>query len=113
MTKAINKNFTLLDFVKRKDANRLLDDYGEKLVAHCIKKRNEELDVCDSAAYPYGIGYNELRFIGLDSCGKPYFESNNIHDWERGDDVYCQFHWCDLSAYEREAIVDFLCFAEI
>lgn len=105
--------FSLLDFVRRKDAAHVLDEYGERFVARCIKKRNEEIDVCDSAVYPHGIGYHELRFIGVDSCGTPYFESNNIHDWAKSDDVYRQFHWCDLSTYEREAIVNFLCFADV
>lgn len=46
MTKAINKNFTLLDFVKRKDAANVLGVYGEE----CLNDDGSVMSLADQAA---------------------------------------------------------------
>lgn len=65
---------------------------------------NTEIDVSAHNETNHGIGYNELRYLSVNKNGKLYFESNNIHDWSQGEDVYKIFTWDELTDYEKEAI---------
>lgn len=67
-----------------------------------------EVDVCEYNPHNFGIGYDELRYFSIDTEGKPIFESNNVHDWERGEDAYKVYAWEDLTDYEKPAIEDIL-----
>lgn len=65
---------------------------------------NAEIDVSAYDETNYGIGYNELRYLYVNKNGKLCFESNNIHDWSKGEDVYKIFTWNELTDYEKETI---------
>lgn len=65
---------------------------------------NTEIDVSAYDATNYGIGYNELRYLSVNCSGQLYFESNNIHDWTKGEDVYKKFTWQELTDYEKKTI---------
>ena len=74
-------------------------------VAGILSQYGEEIDICDYAEpFPHGIGYNELRFLGLGGDGEPYFESQNVHDTARGMDEYKRYNWQELTDYEKEAV---------
>lgn len=77
-------------------------------VAMMISLFSEEIDVSAFDVYNFGIGYNELRYFSNDSDGNPLFESNNVHDWERGEDKFKIFEWEELTDYEKPAIEDIL-----
>lgn len=81
-----------------------VDTLRKKNVLMMLSLLSEEVDVCEFDPQNFGIGYNELRYFSIDSEGNPVFESNNVHDWERGDDAYKIFVWEDLTDYEKPAI---------
>ncbi|MDO4497803.1 MAG: hypothetical protein Q4B58_08260 [Bacteroidales bacterium] len=84
------------------DDLELYEALKDVIKAH-IERTGEDVDVCELKGFVRpGIGYNELRYIMIEEDGELGFESNLVHDWERGDDTYRVFHWHELSTYERE-----------
>lgn len=69
---------------------------------------SEEIDISEFDQHNFGIGCNELRYFSIDTEGNPIFESNNVHDWERGEDAYMVYAWEDLTDYEKPAIEEVL-----
>jgi len=68
----------------------------------CTKR---EIDICELYFGRIGgIGYNELRFCGMDENHQLTFESNNVHDYSNGEDIYKIFHWEELSDYEKDML---------
>lgn len=92
-------------------------DYGVCSKSDNVRKENvvvmlsllsKEIDVSEFDPYNFGVGNNELRYFSIDSEGNPLFESNNVHDWARGEDAYKVFAWEELTDYEKPAIEDVL-----
>lgn len=83
-------------------------DISKEAFVSLLQRIDKEIDICEYDEYPHGIGYNELRYVGLDDYSNPYFESNNVHDWDRGDDEYMKFKWEELTTYERESVCHFI-----
>lgn len=69
-------------------------------IVSMLRSFKSEIDVSNYDPYNYGVGCNELRYWSLDASGEPQFESNNVHNWNCGEDVYAVYHWNDLSDYE-------------
>ena len=69
---------------------------------------SKEIDISEYDPYNFVIGYNELRYFSINSDGNPIFESNNTHDWDRGEDAYRVFTWEELTDYEKIAVEDVL-----
>ncbi len=65
-----------------------------------INFKGEDIDICEYYGDP-GIGYNELRYFFVDDNNNPIFESNNVHEYELGEDIYKKFQWQELSNYEK------------
>lgn len=84
------------------------DALRKENVAMMLSMLSEEVDVSEFDPHNFGIGNNELRYFSIDTEGNPIFESNNVHDWERGEDAYMVLTWEDLSDYEKPAIEDVL-----
>lgn len=84
------------------------DEKRKLRVKKMLSLYNEDIDVCEYFPYRNGIGYNELRFLFLDSESIPSFESNNVHEWEKGEDVYKVFSWEEISPYEKAEVEDIL-----
>ncbi len=134
MAKMKDNQFCLMDFVNCKGLQGINGIYGEECLKKylddstsyaagveneidALRKKNvavmlsllsNEVDISEFDPKNFGIGYNELRFFSIDSTGNPVFESNNIHDSEGGEDVYCTFVWEELSDYEKPAIEEIL-----
>ena len=85
-----------------------IDALRKSNVVMMLSLLSDEVDVSEYDHYKFGIGYNELRYFSIDSEGNPLFESNNVHDWKRGEDTYKVFAWEDLTDYEKPAIEDVL-----
>lgn len=76
----------------------------EQRIVDCLDY-GKEIDICELCTdYPNGIGYNELRYCWVDENLELIVESNNVHDWTKGDDEYMKFHWNELSDYEQETL---------
>ena len=68
---------------------------------------SEEVDVSEFDPHNFGIGYSELRYFSIDSKGNPLFESNNVHDWEKGEDAYKVFAWEELTDTKNQRLKTF------
>lgn len=78
-------------------------------IKECLKFK-DEVDICDLYKYRIGgIGYNELRYCSIDKDGELAFESNNVHDYKRGDTCYKIFRWKELTDYEMYTLYEVLC----
>lgn len=76
----------------------------EQQIVDCLDY-GKEIDICELCIdYPNGIGYNELRYCWVDENLELIVESNNVHDWTKGDDEYMKFHWHELTDYEKETL---------
>lgn len=65
----------------------------------------KEFDICNIyEGRVGGVGYNELRYCSFDENGQLTFESNNVHDYECGEDCYKIFTWEELTDYEKEML---------
>lgn len=124
------QSFSLFDFCKRgaskTETITLLKEYLDSCTSFAVgvendvdalRKKNvvmmlsllsEEVDVSEFDPHNFGVGYNELRYFSIDSEGNPLFESNNVHDWNRGEDAYKVFVWEDLTDFEKPAIEEVL-----
>ncbi|MBQ0073800.1 MAG: hypothetical protein KBT34_06365 [Prevotella sp.] len=85
-----------------------IDAFRKSNVTMMLSLLSKEVDVSEFDPHNFGIGYNELRYLSIDTEGNPLFESNNVHDWERGEDSYKVFAWEDLTDYEKPALEDIL-----
>lgn len=85
-----------------------IDALRKNNVVMMLSMLSEEVDVSEFDPHNFGIGYDELRYLSIDSEGNPIFESNNTHDWERGENAYKVYAWEDLTDYEKPAIEDVL-----
>lgn len=90
------------------ESNPKVDAMRKENVVMMLSLLSEEVDVSEFYPHNFGIGYNELRHFSFDPKGNPLFESNNVHDWERGEDAYRIFVWEELTDYEKPAIEDIL-----
>ena len=103
LTKYLNSETSFVGGVDSK-----IDTLRKENVTMMLSLLSEGVDVSEFDPHNFGIGYNELRYFSIDSEGNPFFESNNVHDWERGEDAYKVFVWEDLTDYEKPAIEDIL-----
>lgn len=85
-----------------------IDTLRKSNVVMLLSLLSGEVDVSEYDPYNFGIGYDELRHFSIDTEGNPVFESNNVHDWDRGEDAYKVYVWEDLTDYEKPAIEDIL-----
>lgn len=85
-----------------------IDALRKSNVAMMLSLLSEEVDVSEFDPHNFGIGYNELRHFSIDAEGNLLFESNNVHNWERGEDAYKVYAWEDLTDYEKPALEDIL-----
>lgn len=85
-----------------------IDAFRKSNVTMMLSLLSKEVDVSEFDSHNFGIGNNELRHFSIDSEGNPLFESNNVHDLERGEDAYKVYAWEDLTDYEKPAIEDIL-----
>lgn len=134
MAKKKDNQFCLMDFVNRKGLKGINGIYGEEClkkylddstsyaagvekeidalrknnVAQMLSLLSNEVDVSEFDPLNFGIGYNELRYLSIDSNGNPVFESNNVRDLKGNEDEYRTFTWEELTDYEKSAIEDIL-----
>lgn len=87
------------------------DNITEKAIIVRLKGK-PEIDICEEHEqyFPHGIGYRELRFCVVDDNNHLVVESNNEHDYEKGEDCYQRYGWDELTDYEKETL--YLMFVE-
>lgn len=84
--------------------NYNLENRMRQEITDCMSY-GQEIDICELCAdFPLGIGYNELRYCWIDEDNNLVLESNNVHDWTKGEDVYKKYYWNELTDYEKDAL---------
>lgn len=74
-------------------------DMGQKeIIVSAVRNMGGDIDLCEHGAM---VGENELRYVWLNQDNELCFESNNVHDYERGEDAYLFYRWHELTDWEK------------